>query len=109
MPSPLKRVFPLLGLCAVLSGQTGTVEGDVTGGGAKKPIAGARIRLQDGERLLFTRSDENGHFQFLEVSFGSHAMAAQRLGCIPISEGAGTRTATSWATLSPDHSRAEVH
>jgi len=108
MPFCLRRAFSLLGLCAVLSAQTppgtGTVQGDVTDGVTHKPIAGARVKLQAGERILFTRCDENGRFQLAEVAMGSYAVAADRPGYSP-----ATGQPPSYARLSPDKTLAEVH
>lgn len=107
MPSCLRRAFFLLGLCAVPFAQTpspaGTVEGDVTDIVAHKPIPRARVKLQAGERILFTRCDENGRFQLAEVAMGSYTVVADQPGYSPAGQ------PPSHARLSPDKTRAEVH
>jgi hypothetical protein len=90
MPSRPRRVFPALGFCAVLftqapspaPPQTGTIEGDVADSLTHKPIAGARVKLQTrtGERLLSTRCDGNGRFQFQDVPFALLDVGADQPG-----------------------------
>jgi hypothetical protein len=88
MPSGLKRASCWLGFCAVLLAQmpssippqTGAIEGDVTDSLTHKPLAGARVKLQAGERVLFTRCDENGRFQSPEVPVGNYLVTPDQPG-----------------------------
>jgi len=105
----LMRAFPLLGLCAVLLAQTppatsprnGAVEGEVTDRATHKTIAGARVKLQAGERALFARCDASGRFQFPEVPWGDYVATADQPGYMPVGETAGVR-------LAPEAPRATV-
>jgi len=111
MPSCIRRALPLFGLCSLLfsqtpsptTSQTGTVEGDVTDSVTHKPIAGARVRLQAGDRVLFTRCDENGRFQFQPVPLGEVLVLADQPGYLGISQ------PPIPARLSPGKTRTQVH
>lgn len=78
----------MLGFCAVLFAQTpsptppqtGAIEGDVTDILTHKPLAGARVKLQAGDLLLFTRCDANGRFQFPEIPAGNYLVAPDQPG-----------------------------
>lgn len=104
------RAFLLLGLCAVLFAQApsptlprnGAVEGGVADSVTRKPIAGARVKLQSGGRSLFARCDASGHFQFPEVPLGEYVAAADQPGYMPVGETFGVR-------LVPDKPRATVN
>jgi hypothetical protein len=109
MHSPLIRVLPLLGLCAALAAQTGTVEGDVVDSATNKPIAGARVKLQNGQRSLFTMCDQDGHFQFQEVPFGRYPLTVEQPGYMAASDGPNMRGPTTMADMPRDKGRATVH
>jgi hypothetical protein len=110
MPCRLRRAFSLLGFCAVLIAQTqpltppltGTVEGSVTESVTHKPVAGARVKLQAGERALFAMCDENGRFQFQEVPLGDYPVWADRPSYRPLGDPAKVR-------ISSDKARAQVN
>ncbi len=82
MSVAIGRALPLLGFCAVLAAQSGAgaVEGDVTDCVSHRPIAGARVKLRAGERMLFTRSDSSGRFQFQEAPAGNLEVTADQPG-----------------------------
>lgn len=111
MPACIRRALSLFGLCALLFSQTpspttsrtGTVEGDVTDSVTHKPIAGARVRLQAGERVLFTGCDGNGRFQFQPVPLGDGFVLADQPGYPGISQ------PPIPAPLSPGKTRVQVH
>ena len=111
MPSRPRRTLSLLGFCALLSAQTpaqapprtGAVEGDVTDSATHKPIAGARVKLQAAERVLFTRCDRNGRFQFQMVPLGNYSVFADQPGY------SGIGQPPSGARLSPDRTSVQVH
>ena len=93
----------LLGFCGVLIAQTGTVEGDVTDCVTHKPLAGARVKLRAGERVIFGRCDANGRFQLPEVPVGSYSVQADQPGY------SGAAQPFRHATPSPGAPGAEVH
>jgi hypothetical protein len=105
-----KILLPLLGLSTAIyaqivtlpSPQTGTVDGDVTDTVLHDPISGARVKLQAGERVLFTRCDATGRFQFQEVPLGDYAVSADQPGYLAASQLVRAR-------LSADRTRIEVH
>lgn len=94
MPPRLRRTLSLLGFCAVLSAQTpapappqtGAIEGDVTDSLTHKPLAGARVKLQAGERVLFTRCGANGRFQFPELPSGNYQVTPDQPGYAAFSQ-----------------------
>jgi hypothetical protein len=60
--------------CQIAKAQLGTLKGSVIDTAEKKPIARAVVALldKDSTLLFFTRSDQKGNFQLLELPFGEY-------------------------------------
>jgi len=64
---------------------SGTVEGDVVNAATNAPVAGARVKLNQGDEPIYTKADAQGHFVFRDLPPGYYNLAVERPGIITCS------------------------